>query len=114
MMIGDGLNDAGALAQSNVGVSVSENVNVFTPASDAILDASVFDQLLGYLQFSKQSVKVIKISYVLALTYNVIGITVSIMNMMSPLLAAILMPISTFTIISFVTLLTNYYGKKIK
>ncbi|WP_060872493.1 heavy metal translocating P-type ATPase [Myroides odoratus] len=114
MMIGDGLNDAGALAQSNVGVSVSENVNVFTPASDAILDASVFDQLLGCLQFSKQSVKVIKISYVLALTYNVIGITVSIMNMMSPLLAAILMPISTFTIISFVTLLTNYYGKKIK
>lgn len=114
MMIGDGLNDAGALAQSNVGVSVSENVNVFTPASDAILDASVFDQLVGYLLFSKQSVKIIKLSYVLALTYNVIGITVSIMNMMSPLLAAILMPISTFTIISFVTVLTNYYGKRIK
>ena len=114
MMIGDGLNDAGALAQSNVGVSVSENVNVFTPASDAILDASVFDKLLGYLQFSKQSVKIIKLSYILALTYNVIGITVSIMNLMSPLLAAILMPISTFTIISFVTILTNYYGKRIK
>jgi len=114
MMIGDGLNDAGALAQSNVGISVSENVNVFTPASDAILDASVFDQLLGYLLFSKQSVKIIKLSYGLALTYNVIGISVSIMNKMSPLLAAILMPISTFTIISFVTVLTNYYGKKIK
>ncbi len=114
MMVGDGLNDAGALAQSNVGISVSENINVFTPASDAILDAKEFDNLLSFLTFSKQSIKTIKRSYVLALTYNVVGITVSIMNMMSPLLAAILMPISTFTIITFVTLFTNYYGKNIK
>ncbi len=114
MMIGDGLNDAGALAQSNVGISISENINVFTPASDAILDAKEFSYLLSFLTFSKRSIKTIKRSYVLALTYNVIGITVSIMNLMSPLLAAILMPISTFTIITFVTISTNYYGKKIK
>lgn len=113
MMVGDGLNDAGALAQSNVGVSVSENVNVFTPASDAILDASGFQVLNLYLKYSIISVKIIKISYILALSYNVVGISVSILNMMSPLVAAILMPISTFTIISFVTIMTNYFGKKI-
>jgi Cu+-exporting ATPase len=112
MMVGDGLNDAGALAQSNVGVSVSENVNVFTPASDAILDAGKFRFLDRFLNYSKLSIKVIKMSYMLALTYNVIGITLSILNKMSPLVAAILMPISTFSIISFVTIMTNYYAKK--
>jgi len=113
MMVGDGLNDAGALAQSNVGVSVSENVNVFTPASDAILDARMFESLKSFLKYSKKSVKTIKLSYILALSYNVIGISVSIMNKMSPLVAAILMPISTISIISFVTIMSNYYAKKI-
>ena len=112
MMVGDGLNDAGALAQSNVGVSVSENVNVFTPASDGILDAKRFGSLASFLKYSKNSVKIIKLSYTLALTYNVIGISVSIMNKMSPLVAAILMPISTISIISFVTILSNYMAKK--
>lgn len=113
MMVGDGLNDAGALAQSNVGVSVSENVNVFTPASDAILDAKMFKSLKSFLNYSKKSVKIIKLSYILALSYNVIGITVSIMNKMSPLVAAILMPISTVSIISFVTIMSNYFAKRI-
>ncbi|WP_025124447.1 heavy metal translocating P-type ATPase [Myroides odoratimimus] len=113
MMVGDGLNDAGALAQSNVGVSVSENVNVFTPASDAILDAKMFKSLKSFLNYSNKSVKIIKLSYILALSYNVIGITVSIMNKMSPLVAAILMPISTVSIISFVTIMSNYFAKKI-
>ncbi len=113
MMVGDGLNDAGALAMSDVGVSVSEDVNVFTPASDAILDSTKFSNLSKYLIFSKISVKIIKLSYILALSYNVIGITVSICNKMSPLVAAILMPISTVSIISCVSILTNFYAKKI-
>ncbi|MHC5201215.1 heavy metal translocating P-type ATPase [Myroides sp. LJL119] len=113
MMVGDGLNDAGALAQSNVGVSISEDVNVFTPASDAILDSTKFELIGKYLIYSKISVKIIKFSYILALSYNVIGITVSICNKMSPLVAAILMPISTVSIISCVSILTNYFAKKI-
>ncbi|UVD78630.1 heavy metal translocating P-type ATPase metal-binding domain-containing protein [Myroides albus] len=112
MMVGDGLNDAGALAQSNVGVSISENVNVFTPASDAILDAHMFSYLDNFLKYSINSVKIIKLSYILALTYNVIGITVCLFNKMSPLVAAIIMPASTISIISFVTIMTNYFARK--
>lgn len=112
MMVGDGLNDAGALAQSNVGVSVSENVNVFTPASDAILDASMFSNINYFLLYSKNAIKTIKMSYVLALTYNVVGLSFAVSNHLSPLVAAILMPISTATMISFVTIMSNYYSKK--
>ncbi|WP_430613792.1 heavy metal translocating P-type ATPase [Flavobacterium sp. JP2137] len=112
MMVGDGLNDAGALAQSNVGVSIAENVNVFTPASDAILDASQFEKINYFLKYSKNAVKTIKMSYVLALTYNVIGLSFAVSNHLSPLVAAILMPISTASMISFVTIMSNYYSRK--
>lgn len=112
MMVGDGLNDAGALAQSNVGVSIAENVNVFTPASDAILDASQFGKIDYYLSYSKNAIKTIKMSYVLALTYNVIGLSFAVSNHLSPLIAAILMPISTASMISFVTIMSNYYSHK--
>lgn len=114
MMIGDGLNDAGALAQSNVGISISENVNVFTPASDAILDASAFSRLYYFLTYAKKAMNIIKMSYVLAITYNVVGLSFALSNRLSPLVAAIIMPLSTATIIGFVTLMSTIYAKKIK
>ena len=62
IMVGDGLNDAGALMQSQVGIAVSENVNVFSPACDGILDASVFKQLNRFIEAAKSSITVIKVS----------------------------------------------------
>ena len=112
MMIGDGLNDAGALAQSNVGISISENVNVFSPACDGILDAEQFKKIGFFLRFSKNSVKTIKMSFALSLLYNAVGLSFAISGLLSPLAAAILMPLSTITIVSFVTIVSNYYAKK--
>ncbi|OIQ20183.1 MAG: ATPase [Flavobacterium sp. MedPE-SWcel] len=111
MMIGDGLNDAGALAQSNVGISISENVNVFSPACDGILDAEQFKKIGFFLRFSKNAVKTIKISFTLSLLYNAVGLSFAISGVLSPLAAAILMPLSTITIVSFVTIVSNYYAK---
>ena len=112
MMIGDGLNDAGALAQSNVGISVSENVNVFSPACDGILDASVFNKLDAFLYLSRKAMTTIKMSFGLSLMYNAVGLTFAISGKLSPLVAAIIMPLSTVTIVSFVTLMSNYYASK--
>jgi Cu+-exporting ATPase len=111
MMVGDGLNDAGALAQSNIGISISENVNVFSPACDAILDASQFYKLNYYLKLSKKALFIIKMSFVLSFLYNIIGLSFAITGKLLPLIAAIIMPLSTITIVSFVTIMSNYFSK---
>jgi Cu+-exporting ATPase len=112
MMIGDGLNDAGALAQSNVGISISENVNVFSPACDGILDASQFKRIDFFLGYSKNAMRTIYMSFGLSLLYNVVGLTYAVTGNLLPIVAAIIMPLSTITIVSFVTIMSNVFAKK--
>jgi len=114
MMVGDGLNDAGALAQSNIGISISENVNVFSPACDAILQANEFQKLHYFLKLSKKAMTTIKMSFALSLLYNVVGLSFAITGNLRPLVAAIIMPLSTITIVSFVTVMSNYYAKRLR
>jgi Cu+-exporting ATPase len=112
MMIGDGLNDSGALAQSNVGISISENVNVFSPACDGILDASQFDRIAFFLRYSKNAMKTIYMSFGLSLLYNVVGLSYAVTGNLLPIVAAIIMPLSTITIVSFVTIMSNVFASR--
>ncbi|MBF6642209.1 heavy metal translocating P-type ATPase metal-binding domain-containing protein [Flavobacterium sp. J49] len=113
LMIGDGLNDAGALAQSNIGISISENVNVFSPACDGILDASQFSKIDFFLKYAKNAMITIYLSFGLSLLYNVVGLSYAVSGNLLPIVAAIIMPLSTITIVSFVTIMSNVFaGKK--
>ena len=112
MMVGDGLNDAGALAQSDVGIAISEDVNVFSPACDAILDAKLFDNFPNFLTLSIKTIAVIKMSFVISLLYNIIGMYFALTGQLTPVVAAILMPLSSISIVVFVTIMTNWVSKK--
>ncbi|GER58101.1 ATPase [Patiriisocius marinus] len=112
LMIGDGLNDAGALAQSNVGISISENVNVFSPACDGILDASKFKEITQFLNLSRKGIKVIKYAFIFSLFYNLIGLGFAITGNLAPVVAAILMPLSSISIVVFTTIGTHILGRR--
>lgn len=111
LMMGDGLNDAGALMQSNVGLALAEDVNVFSPACDGIIDATVFEKLNAYLKYSKNAMRIIYGSFTISLLYNIVGLSFALSGTLSPLVAAIIMPLSTVTIISFVTIMSNVFAR---
>ncbi|WP_438961336.1 heavy metal translocating P-type ATPase [Nonlabens sp.] len=112
MMVGDGLNDAGALAQADVGVSIAENVNVFTPACDGIMDAGILNQMDDVITLSRKAVNIITWCFVLSLFYNFIGITIALSGKLMPVMAAILMPVSSLSVVFFTTIMTNLLGRK--
>ncbi len=113
MMVGDGLNDAGALRQSDLGIVVAENTNNFTPACDAILHADEFARLPQFVRLAREGVKIVNLSYIVALTYNAIGLSFAVAGALSPLVAAVLMPISSVSVVLFGVGMSNWAAKRI-
>jgi Cu+-exporting ATPase len=113
-MVGDGLNDAGALAQSEVGIAVSEDASLFTPACDAILDSRKFSKLANMLGITRKAIKVIYMSFAFSLLYNLVGLYFAVTGQLEPVIAAILMPLSSISIVAFTTVATNWIGRNIE
>jgi len=101
LMAGDGLNDAGALRQGDVGIAVTEDVAAFSPACDGILDANALPRLPEFLRFSRGALRVIHASLAISLLYNFVGLSFAIRGLLSPLVSAILMPLSSLTVVGF-------------
>jgi Cu+-exporting ATPase len=114
LMIGDGLNDAGALQQSNVGIVLAEDTNNFTPACDGIVHADEFDKIPQFVRLAESGVRIVKQSYVIALAYNLFGLSYAVTGHLSPLIAAILMPVSSVSIVLFGIVSGNLRARRLR
>lgn len=106
-MIGDGANDSLALSQAHVGISVKGSISLTHNSSDVGFTRPGLSSLLDLIRISQRSQKILKLNLAFALFYNFLGGTLALMGFINPLVAAILMPISSLLII-----INTYRGLK--
>lgn len=112
MMVGDGLNDAGALKQADTGVAVVENIGAFSPASDVILEAASVPRVADVVRFAKVAVNIVWLSIGISVLYNLVGIGIATTGRLSPLLCAVLMPLSSVSVVAFATGATHWAARR--
>ena len=114
LMVGDGLNDAGALRASEVGVAVTDDVSAFSPASDAILTGDNLHLLEPFIKMSKATMSVIMASFTISVLYNIVGVGFAVSGLLSPLISAILMPASSISVVVFTTVTTTLRARMMR
>jgi Cu+-exporting ATPase len=111
LMMGDGLNDAGAFLNSDVAVSIADDVYHFSPAGDIIVKADEFKSFNRFIMLAKRSLTIVKLSFLISFFYNIIGLSFALSGNLSPVVAAILMPLSSVSVVAFATFATQITGR---
>jgi P-type Cu+ transporter len=100
MMIGDGLNDSGALAAADVGIAVSDHTACIVPACDAVIAGDRVAHLSAFVRYATRARTVVFVCFLVSVLYNTVGLTLALGGELTPIASAILMPVSSLTIIA--------------
>lgn len=112
MMAGDGLNDSAALRKSDFGLAITESTRQFSPACDGILLGDKLTLLPSIMKYSKAAFRLVIAGFIVSFSYNVVGLSFAVQGLLSPVIAAILMPISSFSVVLLGTLGPHYLANK--
>ena len=93
-------------------ITIADDIYHFSPACDGIMESSEFASLSGFVKFSKTSMKVVYASFIISFIYNILGISFAALGYLTPIISAILMPLSSVSVVLFVTIATSLLAKR--